>query len=153
MSEADECEIDQAVDEARAICLRCGQPNDSRASRCENCHAPLDTFAATSPWEMGTMDAPAKEGTVEPRLKPVVFWGVWLIFGPSALGTLWMVVELLIALNEGGAGASLAPGEWAGLMISALLGGISLWVLWSVTRRYFGASPTSTTDAPPTEKF
>lgn len=118
------------------ICIRCGHSNPEGASRCSNCSSPLDDFASSSPWEMGTATSAAYSPAVNPRTKPIVFWGVLLYFGPSAIWFLWymysFIQEYFTDENE-------APpiGETIlDLTLPVLYGILSIWVLCTVTRSY-----------------
>ena len=87
---------------------------------------------------MGTAKGPSHATAVHPRTKPIIFWGVWLYFGPTAAGALWLVGSFLREIIVGGAkSVDLAEGI-ALSAIAGLYGAMSLWALWSVSRRYFG---------------
>ena len=84
---------------AEAICLRCGQSNPERASRCGHCGSPLDDFASGVPWEMGTANSNAySESNAS---KPIIFWGAWVYFGLSGLASLIIISQDLMAAEEG----------------------------------------------------
>ena len=119
------------------ICLRCGQSNDFNVSRCIECGAPLDGFASTSPWEMGTARGAAYPTPVDPRTKPVIFWGVWLYFGPSAIGSLCIIGATLYPLIKGDVKAGNMADGIAMILLASLYGAMSIWALWSVSARYF----------------
>lgn len=124
-----------------SICLRCGYANDSRASRCHECHVPLDDFAATSPWEMGTATSPAYQKIVSPRTKPIIFWGAWLYFGPSAIGSIYMGYVYLMDYLQRDQYGSLLDGHWIMLLATITYGSLSIWALCSVTKGFFGKKP------------
>ena len=124
------------------ICVRCGHSNNERASRCAECRSPLDDFASTSPWEMGTTSSSAYSSVTSPRTKPVRFWGVWLYFGPSAVGAIWYIVSFISSFF-----GSVSPvvdddpelmgGSILILIMMILYGALSMWALWSVSKGYF----------------
>jgi len=122
---------EDATESVGLICVRCGQSNDERASRCSECGAPLDDFAATSPWEIGTAKSAAYQPVANPRTKPIVFWGIWLFFGPSVIGSFVMAFGLFREFVTDWENADVT----APLMIVAVflvlygLGGA--WALWS----------------------
>jgi len=120
------------------VCVRCGHVNLETESRCGACKAPLDDFAASSPWEMGTATSAAYPPAANPRTKPIVFWGVWLYFGPSAIVGFWMAVSFFteFGLVFPSAGPSVPAILIAGFGL--LYGLASVWVLWTVTRGYLG---------------
>ena len=126
----------------KPICIRCGHANDYRASRCAECKSPLDDFSASSPWEMGSATSSAYSSPQSPRTKPIIFWGVWLIFGPSAFSTIKFICTSAYALITGDEMMVNDDGELlVGLILvmvaSLLFGAFSIWVLWSVTKGYF----------------
>lgn len=116
--------------------MRCGHLNDERASRCSECKAPLDDFAATSPWEMGTANRAAYQPAANPRTKPIVFWGVWLFFGPSVIGSFVMAYRLIREfVADWGDATSAAPLVMLAIFLG-LYGLLGAWALWSVTGGY-----------------
>jgi ribosomal protein L37E len=119
------------------ICLRCGESNDFTASRCTECGAPLDDFASSSPWEMATVKSASYLTPVDPRTKPIIFWGVWLYFGPSAFGSLWIIGTTLYPIIRGDDSANTIVGGIAIILLASLYGVASIWALWSVSTRYF----------------
>lgn len=125
------------------ICLRCGHSNDFTVSRCNECGAPLDEFASSAPWEMGTVEGASYPTPVDPRTKPIIFWGVWLYFGPSALGSLWIIGSTLYPIIRGGVKASNIADCIAMILLVSLYGVASIWALWSVSARYFKKDRTS----------
>jgi uncharacterized membrane protein YhaH (DUF805 family) len=86
---------------------------------------------------MGTVKGASYPVPVDPRTKPVIFWGVWLYFGPSAIGSLWIIGSNVFAIVNAGGGASNIGERIATTLLSALYGILSIWALWSVTARYF----------------
>ena len=118
------------------ICVRCGQVNAGDVSRCGNCAAPLDDFASTAPWEMVSAKGAAYPAPVAPRTKPIVFWGVWLYFGPSALGSGVVAYTSLAQLLSGSPDGQALTGAIAIVVMCGLYGVTSCWVLWSVTSGY-----------------
>lgn len=64
-----------------------------------------------------------------PKIKPIVFWGVWLYFAPTVVVAFWLTITFW---------------ESPTAYIPALLYGLlSAWALWSVSARYF-AKPAAT---------
>ena len=123
------------------VCIRCGHVNHDRASRCEKCNSPLDDFASTSPWEMGTSTSSAYSPPSNPRTKPIIFWGVWLYFGPSAVGSLWYIGSYIIYLisdntSTYGSHPEIATGGVMILILCLMYGVLSVWALWSVSKGY-----------------
>ena len=124
-------------EERYEVCLRCGEPNLEGTSRCTKCSAPLDPSAREHPWEMKTANHHASSDVTSPRSKPIVFWGVWLYFGPSAFLSIHFVYQRVCEYFQE------PEFEFDGMVIMGLLffsayGILSSWALWSVTKGYFG---------------
>lgn len=122
---------------AGKVCIRCGVANEPGASRCEECGSPLDDFASTSPWEMGTAKGYAYHEAADPVRKPIIFWGVWLYFGPFGFFCLWMIIDVL--RNHFMGVKSVGTFGGVGLMaliLPTLFAVLSIWVLCSVSKRY-----------------
>lgn len=134
-------DITESTDPVTMICVRCGQANDAGVSRCGECGAPLDAFASTAPWEMGTATGASYPAPVDPRTKPVIFWGAWLYFGPSAIGSLWIIGSTLHPVVTGEANAGELVDGLAMLLLAILYGALSIWTLWAVSARYFRRAP------------
>ncbi len=118
------------------VCVRCGHPNDCGASRCAECKAPLDDFAAGAPWEMGSATGSAYANPENWQVKPVVFWGVLVFFGPSAIWAILTVIYMLFSIIGGD-----SNGEYVADAVSVLMtlawGALSIWAVYSVTKNYF----------------
>ena len=128
--------IDEETGEepVRVICLRCGHDNSEAEALCASCKGPLGSFASSAPWEMGAAGPAAYPPATHPRTKPIVFWGVWLYFGPSAIGGLWTAGSFANDMR------SSSPSEALNGTLFVLFGVlytlVCFWVLWTVTRRY-----------------
>lgn len=121
---------------AGKVCIRCGTVNEPGASRCEECGAPMDDFAASCPWEMGTAKGNAYHA-VDPVKKPIIFWGVWLYFGPTAFISMWMITDILRSHFKGVESVGIFGGVGLmALILPALFSALSIWVLCSVSKRY-----------------
>ncbi len=75
------------------------------------------------------------EATNEATIKPVLFYGLWLVLGPSAVG-----IPILLAMSLRDLPNALAREEGIGVTL-ALLGlvlywAISTWALWLATKRF-----------------
>lgn len=99
-------------------------------------------FASSSPWEMGSATGAAYSEANAARTKPIIFWGVWLFFGPTAVGSIWSVITYVYLLVSDN-GVSLAEdSELIGGVVLSLLGSVvfgflSVWALWCVSKGFF----------------
>ena len=98
---------------------------------------PLESFAATAALETGSAKAPASKDSVAPRTKPIVFWGVWLYFGPTAVGAGLGAYTSLAQMLSGSPGGQEVAGSIAIVVMCGLYGVSSCWALWSVTAGCF----------------
>ena len=127
---------------APTICVHCGHSNDLELSRCGGCGAPLDPFASTAPWEFGTATSTFYHTPTDPRIKPVIFWGVWLYFGPSAIGAIWVLINGARDLAQRDPALGFPGDEIAIALITTVYGAISIWAVWSVSARYIRKTST-----------
>jgi uncharacterized membrane protein YhaH (DUF805 family) len=96
----------------------------------------LDPSAASAASETGVAKVPASKDPVAPRTKPIVFWGVWLYFGPTAMmaGVL-AYTSLAPILSDRPDGLDVASA--IGIVVMCGLYGVSsCWALWAVTAGY-----------------
>jgi hypothetical protein len=61
---------------------------------------PLDDLTSVEPKETGPAKAPASKDPVAPRTKPIVFWGVWIYFGPTAVGAWILAYTSLVPIFD-----------------------------------------------------
>ncbi|WP_178932072.1 hypothetical protein [Oceaniferula marina] len=120
----------------KLLCVRCGHANDERDSRCESCRSPLDAFASGTPWEMGTATGSAYATPTSPRSKPIIFWGAWLYFGPSAIGAFYFIAGFILSWITGESRMENLTESHAVLVLALMYGLLSSWALWSVTKGY-----------------
>ena len=121
---------------AGQVCIRCGAANEPGASRCEECGSPMDDFASSAPWEMGTAGGKAYHA-VDPVRKPIIFWGVLLYFVPTGLLMLWETKVIIQAMrgNEVPVTYFGMTGALA-LVLPLLYSLVSIWIVCSVTKRF-----------------
>lgn len=119
------------------VCLSCLQPNAIEDHFCRKCGAPLDSYAATAPFEkifaMGHSFRQATEG--KPRL--IVVIGVWLIFLPALMIYLLNLVLPLFRSE------SIVSG-----IFSLPIAGLCALMIILCTRRYLRSRPNPS--VPPT---
>lgn len=123
------------------VCLRCAEPNPEGTSRCQKCKAPLDPSASTHPWEMKTANHHAYSDPANPRTKPIVFWGVWLYFGPSAIFAIHLVYTYVTSHLEDDPFFEFTFETFMALCLPVGYGVLSIWALWSVTKGYLAGKP------------
>ena len=92
---------------------------------------------------MGAVRGNAYAPVSSPKKKPIIFWGVWLYFGPSAIGSLWIIIRYLTKVLSGEIQINhfmQSGAEAMQLMIAILYGFCSCWVLWAVSKSCFSKS-------------
>ena len=78
---------------------------------------------------MGSAKNTAYHDAADPKVKPIVFWGVWIWFGPTVFVSLLQIFVFLTSdYREGGIFALVIP------ILYLFLGG---WALRAVTKGYF----------------
>lgn len=81
---------------------------------------------------MKTANHHAYTDAVSPKTRPIVFWGVWIYFGPSAVFAIYLVYQFFT--TDLGSGPTLE--DYVLLALPVGYGILSLWALWSVTKGY-----------------
>jgi len=125
--------MEEGLSAPQAICLRCGEANPEGTSRCESCKSPLDHFASSSPWEMGSAKHTAYQEAADPAVKPIVFWGVWIWFGPSVVISFLSIISLL---SESDSRGTFVEESLFLLVLPTLYFCLGSWALVSVTKGY-----------------
>ncbi len=120
------------------VCLRCAEPNLEGTSRCQKCGSPLDPSARDHPWEMKTANHHAYTDAASPKVKPIIFWGAWLYFGPSALFTIYLLFTNFKDYLSGDSFIELDTNTLFAFALPFGYGILSIWALWSVTKGYLG---------------
>ena len=120
--------------EPAPICISCGNPDTEGHTHCPVCKIPLGNFASTAPWELSASKSTFGQAQTDPKLKPIVFWGVWLYFGPT------VIIAALLAAYAIPEIARNVPNSMFGAVLTLLLSltyaSLGGWALWSVTKRY-----------------
>ena len=81
------------------VCTNCLQKNDGFRDFCENCGAPISVYSAYTP--MGRIQTEGfayRQATSKPS-KPIVVFGIYLIFLPCIIASLVMVAESFASKN------------------------------------------------------
>lgn len=71
-----------------AVCPDCLTENDPLADFCKQCARPLSCLAAMDPIKRIYTQGWIYRKAISGRTSPIIFWGMWLIFAPSALMTI-----------------------------------------------------------------
>jgi len=82
----------------------------------------------------------ARVWAVDPKTKPIIFWGAWLCFAPTAAGALWAIRGGLDPLIRGGADKMFVADGIATFVMALLYAVSSIWALWAVSVRYLRKS-------------
>ncbi|HWP52843.1 MAG TPA: hypothetical protein VN476_01850 [Pyrinomonadaceae bacterium] len=78
------------------ICPSCLTPNASFASFCDSCGAPIGTTATLDPIQSINTQGFLFRKALEGRPKPIVLAGLWLIFFPALLCSLYAATSLVL---------------------------------------------------------
>lgn len=93
-------------DSGIAVCPDCLTENDPAADFCKQCARPLSCLAAMDPIKQIYTQGWIYRKAISGRTKPIIFWGMWLIFAPSALvviisGGFYFLSDNVITPHEG----------------------------------------------------
>jgi hypothetical protein len=113
------------------ICPSCLTPNASFASFCESCRAPLGTTATLDPIQSINTQGFLFRKALEGRPRPIVLAGLWLMFFPALLGSLYAATSLI--LNRTGLA------DFFLFLVSLGFAYVSFVILYRVTRNYLTA--------------
>ncbi len=112
------------------LCVCCVLPNETSANFCSACGAPLNSYAATGPFERLFAEGHAYRQAVQRPRSLIVVMGVWMIFGPTAFVSL---IPLLAAKQVDD-----LPGVGTGLVLIP----ISVVMIWKTTQNYLSSRLT-----------
>ena len=115
------------------ICISCGNPDTEGHTHCPVCKVPLGNFASTAPWELSASKSTFGQAQTDPRLKPIVFWGVWLYFGPTVILAAILAISAIRELARKASHDFF--GEVVLLLLALTYASLGGWALWSVTKR------------------
>lgn len=127
-----------AVAEETLICPSCLQSISARQHFCEQCNAPLTSFAATDPIARIRTEAEVvRRAFQHPHL--LGLWGVWLIFGPITVATMAYSV---LGFRQMFPLRTTSEFIIAAVYAVMSLGWIALFgaILWRMTHRYLTAA-------------
>jgi len=106
------------------LCLNCLSPNPPETHFCSDCGAPLSSYAATGPFELLFAEGHVYRNAAEKPSKPVVLFGMWLIFGLLGFGGLPI---LLLSVDDS---------SFSEVILAVLLLGLCPLVIAKTTRNY-----------------
>lgn len=84
------------ADANEIICPSCLAPNERFAQRCRSCGAPIGTTATLDPIQSISTQGFVFRKALEGRPKPIVLAGLWLMFFPVLLGSLYAATYLML---------------------------------------------------------
>ena len=117
------------MDEEIIACLSCMAPNPATIAFCEKCGAPIGTTSTLDPLKMIRAEGFLLKKATTDRPKPIVLFGVWIIFLP------WLAGSILLA------GSQILYGfDFEGFVffwIGVGLAMVALIILYRVTKNYF----------------
>ncbi len=133
MSE-DDAERHELDDPGKPLCPNCLGQNEPDADFCTDCGCPLSAIATTDPlrrmYSQGFWYRTAASG----RIRPIVFWGTWLVLGPSVVGG--AAIFAWSALEAPSVPADMAVHVVVGLLVGGgLLAAVGA-LLYLMTRNY-----------------
>jgi len=118
--------------ESGILCYSCLARNDPDVHFCAECGCPISFLSTIGPLEKIYAQGWAYRQSVSGRIKPLAFWGYWLLFGPEALCALWWI------WNMASEAVSTGSGVWMLLGLGGLLPLNAIYVLflYRLTKNY-----------------
>ena len=116
-------------DDGVPVCLHCTAPLTTLTRYCPECGSPVGTFATTDPIQLIHSQGRAYRNAVGGQSNALVFWGMWLAFGPATLMNLGACWEILRH------GEDMVFATLAVLLVLALEA-VYVALLYRVTRNY-----------------
>lgn len=95
------------------------------------------TILMRSSFRNGIGETSRLQEAMEPRTKPIVFWGVWLYFGPTAAIAGTVAYTSLAGIFSGSPDGQEVAGAVAIAVMCGLYLASSCWALWAVTAGCF----------------
>jgi hypothetical protein len=118
------------------LCQSCLTPNEPFKDFCRRCGSPIGAIATLDPIQSIETQGFLFRKALEGRPRPIVLAGIWLIFFPVLIGSLYAATYLL--LNRSGFGDFFFFWAFVGLAF------VSLIVLYRITRNYLTRPRQST---------
>ncbi len=126
----DETSRNTTADTEMLVCPSCGSRIEADVATCPICDFPIGTTANLDPIGAIHGEGRALVRATEVRPKPIIVFGVWLIFLPMMIGSAAVAIDVM---SQGsGSGASGFLFFWGGIALSIL----SAVFLFKVTRNY-----------------
>lgn len=113
------------------ICPSCLTTNAAFASFCDSCGAPVGTTAALDPIQSINTQGFLFRKALEGRPKPIVLAGLWLIFFPALVGSIYAATQFI--LNRTGLADFVFFWVFVGFAY------VAFGILYRVTRNYLTA--------------
>jgi hypothetical protein len=110
------------------LCLSCLHPNGEEAHFCVKCGAPLDSYAATAPFEQIYAEGHAFRSATQGKPSLIVVLGIWILFLPGVVAGIFIGPLTLMY-----------SGSWIGMIVFAGFGCLSAALIYLTTRRYLQA--------------
>jgi len=112
------------------VCPNCLEENEPYQHFCKNCGAPLSPISTVGPLERTLSDGFMYRQAVSGRRKLIVVIGIWIMFLPTFIFSLYLLVLFLISYFDGLL-------EQIGLAIGTLiLGLVSFTILFRTTKNH-----------------
>ena len=125
--------------DATVICPHCFAANEERTAFCRQCGTPLTSYAEIDPLGQIRATGDTYLKAIHSPRKPIILLGMWLLFGPSALGGLIVFIRFIVLTATKTEDVRIGGGFFGGLFLAcygagwAVLGTI---VLFKTTRNY-----------------
>lgn len=116
-----------------SLCPSCLKPNKRFAAFCESCGSPIGTTATLDPIQTIHTQGHLFRKALDGPPKPVVLIGMWIMFLPMLVGSIYAAVRLI----QSGGGMANFVFFWAFVGLAY----ISVVILYRITRNYLRKYP------------
>lgn len=127
------------------LCIGCLEPVGEHDDFCRACGTPLSTHAAIAPIQRIYAEGDTYWKATHGSVNKIIFWGMWLIFGPCIFMCLEMFPDIDVGLPKGW-------GVLFGLLVLIFFTVIYGLILWKVTRNYLRSKGKPTGQAVPHDR-
>jgi hypothetical protein len=127
--------VESETNAEEIMCPSCLTTNVPFAPFCDSCGAPIGTTATLDPIQSINTQGFLFRKALEGRPKPIVLTGLWLMFFPALLGSLYAATHFI--LNRTGIA------DFFFFCVFVGFGYVAFVILYRVTRNYLTARRTS----------
>ncbi len=116
------------MDQKTFVCFSCMQPNEFGQNFCKFCNTPISQNSSNDPIQIALGEGMTYRKATESKPKPIVVFGIWLLFFPLFVVCSYVAIETIFILN-GSVGFVL-------FWLMFIVAGFSFLMVYKVTKNY-----------------